>query len=160
MSESFPLPSHGAVIRRATQADLPALVRLYADDVLGKAREQSTTPVLEAYRLAFEQICADPRQFYAVLERDEEVLGALQLTFVPGLIHVGSLRAQIEAVQIASALRGLGLGEALMKWAVDYARGRGARLIELTSNKSRIDAHRFYERLGFERSHEGFKLKL
>jgi ribosomal protein S18 acetylase RimI-like enzyme len=159
MSESFSFPSHGAVIRRATEADLPALVRIYADDVLGKARERNTDPP-KAYRVAFEQICADPRQFYAVLERAQEVVGALQLTFIPGLIHVGGMRAQIEAVQIASALRGLRLGEAMMEWAVDYARERGARLIELTSNKSRIDAHRFYERLGFERSHEGFKLKL
>jgi ribosomal protein S18 acetylase RimI-like enzyme len=160
MDESFPLPQHNAVIRRATKADVPAIIRLHSEDVLGKTREVYAEPLPESYYKAFAEISADPKQFYAVLEREGQVIGSLQLTLLPGLTLQGSTRAQIEAVQITAFLRGLRLGEALVLWAVEYARSKGAKMAQLTSNKTRRDAHRFYERLGFERSHEGFKLKL
>lgn len=160
MSETFPLPQHNALIRRATRADVPAIVRLHSEDVLGKTREAYAEPLPDLYYHAFELINADPQQFYAVLEQGGEVIGALQLTFLQGLTHQGAIRAQIEAVQITERLRGQRLGQALVLWAVEYARGKGAQMAQLTSNKSRLEAHRFYERLGFERSHEGFKLKL
>ena len=160
MNEIFPLPQHNAVIRRATRADVPAIVRLHSEDVLGRTREAFADPLPDSYYRAFELINADSNQFYAVLESGSEIIGALQLTFLQGLTHQGAVRAQIEAVQITERLRGQRLGEALVRWAVDFARSNGAKMAQLTSNKSRIDAHRFYERLGFERSHEGFKLKL
>lgn len=160
MSEVFPLPDNRGTIRRATRADLPAIVKLHSEDVLGRTREAYADPLPELYYGAFERINADPNQFYAVLEQNGLVIGALQLTFIQGLTHKGAVRAQIEAVQIAERLRGQRLGEALVRWAVDYARRKGAHMAQLTSNKSRLDAHRFYERLGFKRSHEGFKLEL
>jgi len=160
MHETFLLPDHRGLIRRATRFDLPAIVRLHSEDILGRSREAYTDPLPSAYYRAFELINSDSRQFYAVLEQGGAVVGALQLTFIQGLTHQGALQAQIEAVQIAEQLRGQRLGEALVMWAVNYARSKGAYMAHLTSSKIRTDAQRFYQRLGFERSHEGFKLKL
>ncbi|NDL59403.1 GNAT family N-acetyltransferase [Phytoactinopolyspora mesophila] len=131
---------------------------MLADDPLGAAREAPEE--LERYVAAFETIDADPHQFLAVAERDGEVVGTFQLTFISGLSRQGATRAQLEAVRVHSSARGSGLGRQLISWAIDEARRRGAALVQLTSDASRSDAHRFYERLGFEASHTGFKLAL
>lgn len=144
--------------REATLADLPDVVALLADDVLGKARDH---PVVDAlYERAFSEIASDPRNFLVVADDDGQVVGCMQLTYIPGLGRHGAERAQVEAVRVRSDRRGLGVGSRLMEWAIDQARARGCTLVQLTSDKSRSDAHRFYERLGFVASHEGMKLPL
>ncbi|GAA2807451.1 GNAT family N-acetyltransferase [Saccharopolyspora taberi] len=146
------------IIRRATGADVPAIVALLADDELGSTRESPDD--LAPYEHAFAQIDADRGEHLVVAERDHQVIGTLQLSLLPGLSRRGALRAQIEGVRIAGSARGLGLGETLVRWAIDEARSLGCVLVQLTSDKTRGDAHRFYERLGFTASHEGFKLPL
>ncbi|MFL1431674.1 MULTISPECIES: GNAT family N-acetyltransferase [unclassified Nocardiopsis] len=148
----------GVVVDRARFEDVPAIVRLLADDQLGASRESPDEP--EVYRGAFEDIDADPNQFLAVLRRGDRVVGTLQLTFIPGLSRQGSLRAQVEAVRVHDGERGTGLGTALMEWVERAARARGAVLVQLTSDRAREDAHRFYERLGYTPSHLGFKKRL
>lgn len=145
-------------IRRATAADLPAIVALLADDMIGGSRESPDD--LAPYKRAFETIEADDREYLAVAERDGQVVATLQLSVLPGLSRRAALRAQIEGVRVAGSARGRGLGETLMRWAIDEARSRGCVLVQLTSDKARADAHRFYERLGFTATHEGFKLPL
>ncbi|MGI5126624.1 GNAT family N-acetyltransferase [Pseudonocardia sp. CA-107938] len=131
---------------------------MLADDPLGSTREGAP---LAAYEAAFEAIDADPRQLLAVLEAaDGVVVGTLQLTVIPGLSRGGALRAQIEAVRVHSAYRGRRLGSPFIRWAIDEARRRGCVLVQLTTDKSRVDAHRFYRRLGFVDSHVGMKLSL
>lgn len=147
-------------IRDATAADLPAVVALLADDMLGAGRERGDAGTDPAYRAAFEAITADPNNRLLVMEQDGRIVGTLQLTYLPGLSHHGAWRAQIEAVRIASELRGQGLGSRFIAWAVDAARERGCRMVQLTSNKRRTEAHRFYGALGFANSHEGFKCDL
>ncbi|MET8041627.1 GNAT family N-acetyltransferase [Micromonospora sp. NPDC005215] len=144
--------------REAVRADLPAVIALLADDVLGKARD--FTEVDEAYEKAFADITADPRNQLIVAEQDAELVGCLQITYIPGLGRHGSERSLIESVRIRSDRRGQGLGRDLMSWAVDQARERGCALVQLTTDKSRADAHRFYLGLGFVASHEGMKLAL
>nr|WP_240977952.1 GNAT family N-acetyltransferase [Knoellia sp. DB2414S] len=146
------------VVRRATDADLPAIVRLLADDELGATREDEGD--LAAYRRGLAAIDADPHQLLVVLDDDGEVVGTLQLTLIPGISHQGAWRAQIEAVRVAADRRGSGLGGQMVQWAVQESRSRGARVVQLTSNAVRADARRFYERLGFIPSHTGFKLPL
>ncbi|CAM5328446.1 MULTISPECIES: GNAT family N-acetyltransferase [Streptomyces] len=145
-------------IRRASEDDLPAIVAMLADDPLGAARE--TPDDLTPYRTAYEQLAADPNQHLVVAVRDGRPVGTLQLTVVPGLSRRGSSRSIIEAVRVHSDERGNGLGTRLIEWAVEESRTLGCRLVQLTSDATRIDAHRFYERLGFEASHLGFKLQL
>ncbi|KAE8764951.1 GNAT family N-acetyltransferase [Georgenia thermotolerans] len=147
----------GVVLRRARAADLPALVRLLADDQLGATRDGGD---LEPYRRAFAAIDADPAQLLVVAEADGAVVGTLQLTVIPGLARRGALRAQVEAVRVSAARRGRGLGRAMIGWVIEEARRRGCALVQLTTDKRRTDAHRFYERLGFAASHEGMKLLL
>ena len=144
-------------IRRATAADVHPIVAMLADDPLGAQREQPGDP---AYLKAFEVIDADPHQYLAVAVTDDEVVGTLQLTFTSGLSRMGMTRATVEAVRVRSDQRGNGLGELLMTWAIDEARARGCGLVQLTTDASRVDAHRFYERLGFTASHVGMKLPL
>jgi GNAT superfamily N-acetyltransferase len=146
------------VIRRAVAEDLPAVVAMLADDPLGSGRE--STADLTPYRRAFDVIDADPSELLVVAEDGDDVVGTLQLSFLPGLSRGGALRAQIEAVRVRADHRGRGLGAVLLQWAVDRARRQGCALVQLTTDKSRRDAHRFYERLGFVASHEGFKLAL
>lgn len=155
------LPVTGAPVslRRATAADLPALVALLADDPLGAPREVPDGD-LAAYRRAFDLIDADPAHLLVAALAGDSVVGTLQLTFLPGLARQGALRAQLEAVRVAAEARSRGLGAAMVAWAVSEARRRGCRLVQLTTDKSRSDAHRFYERLGFVASHEGLKLSL
>ncbi len=146
------------VIRAARDEDVPGIVALLIDDPLGAQRE--STVDLKPYRAAFARIVADPNQLLVVMERDGEVIGTQQLTFIPGMSFQGAVRAQIEAVRVRADLRGGGLGTRLIEWAIDEARRRGCYLVQLSSNNIRRDAHRFYTRLGFEASHTGFKLKL
>jgi GNAT superfamily N-acetyltransferase len=142
-------------IRRAVATDVPAIVAMLADDPLGARRERPGDP---AYAEAFKEIDTDPRQWLMVAVTDGEVVGTLQLTFIPGLSRLGSTRALIEAVRVRSDQRGNGLGADLIRWAIDTARDQGAAMVQLTTDASRKDAHRFYERLGFEATHVGMKL--
>lgn len=145
-------------IRPATESDVPAIVGLLADDEIGAGRESPHD--LAPYRAAFAAIDADASETLVVAERDGAVVGTLQLSMLPGLSRRGALRAQVEGVRVASSARGGGLGETLLRWAVDEARARGCVLVQLTSDKQRTDAHRFYRRLGFTATHEGYKLHI
>lgn len=144
------------MLRRAERGDLPRLLELLAADQLGVHRESADD--IAPYEAAFAAIDADPAQLLVVAEAEGGVVGTFQLTFIPGLARRGALRAQIEAVRVAAEYRCRGLGAAMMRWAIDEARSRGCALVQLTSDRTREDAHRFYERLGFVASHEGFKL--
>lgn len=146
------------LIRPAEQRDLPAIVALLADDRLGRSRESLDD--LAPYHAALEAIQRDPNQLLVVLDHAQAVAGTLQLSFMPGLSRKGAWRCEIEAVRVASNLRSRGLGEMLIQWAIEQARSRGCRLVQLTSDNTRADAHRFYQRLGFAQSHKGFKLTL
>ncbi|MFE7591907.1 GNAT family N-acetyltransferase [Kitasatospora sp. NPDC057512] len=145
-------------IRRATADDLPAIVAMLADDPLGATRESPDD--LTPYRTAFARIDDDPHQHLIVADRAGRTVGTLQLTVVPGLSRAGATRTIIEGVRIHADERGSGLGTELIRWAVDRSRELGADLVQLTSDATRTDAHRFYERLGFVASHVGFKLTL
>ncbi|MGO8957642.1 MAG: GNAT family N-acetyltransferase [Streptosporangiaceae bacterium] len=148
-------------LRRASADDVAAIVGLLAADQLGANRDGVHSEAdVAAYTAAFRAIDADPAHLLLVAESAGEIVGTMQLSFLPGLARRGALRAQIEAVRVAASLRGSGLGGAMMRWAIDEARRRGCALVQLTSDKSRTDAHRFYERLGFVASHEGMKLAL
>ncbi|MBK1634794.1 GNAT family N-acetyltransferase [Rhodovulum adriaticum] len=144
--------------RRATAADLEAIVALLADDVLGASRENALPAADACYRAAFAEIDADPNQFLCVVEDAQRIVGTLQLTFIPGLSRNGTKRGQIEAVRIARDRRGGKLGEAMLAWAISECRAHGCSLVQLTTDKARPDAHRFYDRLGFEPTHIGYKL--
>ena len=146
--------------RQAVLADLPAIIGLLADDDLGRQRERIGPPPHPNYERAFHAIEEDSNQLLAVAERGGEVVGCLQLTFIPGLSHVGLWRGQIESVRVSSKLRGSGLGGKLFEWAIEECRKRGCGLVQLTTDKSRPDALRFYQSLGFTASHEGMKLDL
>jgi GNAT superfamily N-acetyltransferase len=148
----------GFTMRRATRDDLADLVAMLADDALGAQRESPDD--LTPYETAYAHISDDPNQHLMVAERDGHVIGTLQLTLIPGLSRKGSTRALIEAVRVHSSARGTGLGTRLIEWAIEESRRRGCALVQLTSDASRTDAHRFYGRLGFEASHVGFKLAL
>jgi GNAT superfamily N-acetyltransferase len=145
------------LIRRARRTDVEAIVAMLADDPLGATREKPGDP---RYVEAFGSIDRDPHQVLAVAEQGGEVVGTLQLTVIPGLSRVGSTRAQIEAVRVRFDQRGGGLGQRLVEWSIDEARRRGCALVQLTTDATRTDAHRFYERLGFVASHVGMKLAL
>jgi GNAT superfamily N-acetyltransferase len=148
------------VLRRATAADLPALVALLADDVLGKTREDPGLPLAQGYRDAFEAIAASPNQYLMVAEQDGRPVGTLQLILVPGLSRRGAWRGIVEGVRIAADRRGQGLGRHLMAWAIAECRARGCASVQLTTDRRRTDAHRFYEGLGFKPSHAGYKMDL
>ncbi len=147
-------------VRQATADDLAAIIDMLADDPIGATREIVSDPPNDSYLRAFADIDGDPFNELVVADDAGVVVGCLQLTFIPGLARTGMLRAQIEAVRIAASHRSRGLGRYLFLWAIDRARTRGAGLVQLTTDKARPDAHRFYETLGFEASHEGMKLKL
>jgi GNAT superfamily N-acetyltransferase len=147
-------------IRLATKSDLPAIVGLLADDALGRARERPESPLPACYAEAFDAIARQAGNMVLVAERDEEIIGCLQLTLVANLTLMGATRAQIEGVRVAASCRGQGVGAALMRAAIERARADGARLAQLTTNRARGDAQRFYERLGFSASHVGMKLTL
>jgi len=146
--------------RRANAADLEDIVALLADDELGRRREDPDPPLNPRYIDAFAAIDADRNQFLAVVEEGGEIVGCLQLSFIPGLSRLGLWRGQIESVRIASSRRGGGLGKRMFEWAIDECRKRGCEIVQLTTDKSRADARRFYEQFGFVASHEGMKLAL
>ncbi len=148
------------VIRRATRADVPKVVDLLADDDLGAEREKPTNPLAPSYYAAFDEIDSDPNNELVVADLEGELVATLQLTFLPYLTHGGSRRAQIEGVRVHRSLRGSGLGSRVIRWAISRARERGCRIVQLTSDKRRDDAIRFYEQLGFRPTHEGLKLFL
>ena len=145
-------------IRPATASDVPGIVALLADDPLGATREAPGDLVV--YLAAFGRIDGDPRQHVMVAIQDGKLAGTLQLTLIPGLSRRGATRALIEAVRVHRDMRGQGLGSELIQWAIDRSRELGAGLVQLSSDASRTEAHRFYERLGFVKSHVGFKLIL
>ncbi|WAL96596.1 GNAT family N-acetyltransferase [Streptomyces sp. Je 1-369] len=145
-------------IRPAVAADLPAIVGMLADDPLGATRESPDD--LTPYVTAFERLAEDPNQHLVVAERKGRVVGTLQLTIVPGLSRKGATRSIIEGVRVHADERGSGLGTQFIEWAVAESRRQNCQLVQLTSDATRTDAHRFYERLGFEASHLGFKLSL
>ena len=148
------------IFRRAREVDVPAIVQLLMDDVLGRAREDPSEPTAEAYLRAFAAIDEDPNQLLIVAVDDDEIVGTLQLSFIPGLARKGARRGLIEAVRIASRRRGCGIGKMMIEWAIAECRRRGCQQVQLTSDKSRADAHRFYEGLGFTASHIGYKLAI
>ncbi len=146
------------VLRAAAPDDLPAIVALLADDPLGRNRDDASD--LLPYEPAYDAIAADPAHLLLVAVDGDRVVGTLQLSFIPGLARRGALRAQLEAVRVHQDFRSRGLGAAMIEWSIEAARQRGCALVQLTTDKSRTDAHRFYERLGFVASHEGLKLPL
>jgi GNAT superfamily N-acetyltransferase len=148
------------VIRAAQRTDIEAIIALALQGQIIGSTDNAADWADESYQFAFSAIEANPNEELYVLERDGKVIGTFQLTFLPGLMRRGMTRGQVEAVFIAEHLRGQGLGRRMMKWAVNRCRERGCGMVQLTSNKKRVDAHRFYESLGFAKSHEGFKLYL
>ena len=146
--------------RDAVAADLPDIIALLADDPLGRTREDATLPLAAGYLEAFAAIEAAPDQRLVVACEDGRVVGTLQLLFLPCLSGKGGWRGQIEAVRVARERRGEGIGERMARWAIEQCRARGCARVQLTSDNSRADAHRFWERVGFSPSHRGFKLSL
>ncbi|CAN5531288.1 GNAT family N-acetyltransferase [soil metagenome] len=147
-------------LRPATAADLPAIVGLLDDDAHSKGREDATLPLDPRYLAAFEAIDADPNQEVIVAELDGRIVGTMQLSYLPGLSFRGSWRGLIEAVRVASDSRRQGLGAEMIAFANARFAARGCRMAQLMSKQSRTDAHRFYERLGWDKSHYGFKITL
>ena len=148
------------MFREASEIDLPALVQLLADDALGAKREDISIPLNTDYLDAFHSIEVDSNNELIVVESSGNLAGMLQLTFIPYLTHTGSWRCLIEGVRIAASYRGRGLGTEFIKWAIKRAKERRCSIVQLTSDKQRPDAIRFYETLGFKATHEGFKLLL
>ena len=146
--------------REAVRTDLVQIVEMLADDALGAARERPGEPADPAYVDAFDAIERDPNNELIVVDADGEMAGVMQLTFIPYLSRTGSWRCLIEGVRIARSHRGRGLGGDMIRWAIERARERRCRLVQLTSDKQRPEALRFYGELGFVASHEGFKLQL
>ncbi len=147
-------------VRRAVRTDVAAIIAIFAEDAVGGHGDRLTPQSLPIYLAAFDAIDTSPSDRLFVAELDGAVVGTYQFTLCRTLVHQGRLRAMVEAVHVAGARRGQGIGAAMMRHAQSIAREAGAGVLELTSNKQRHDAHRFYERLGFRRSHDGFKLAL
>ena len=148
------------VLRLATEADLPRLVEMLADDALGATRERYETPLPQSYRHAFEAIARDPNNELIVAESAGRVIGMLQLTYLPSLTYQGRWRAMVEGVRVAREARSGGIGKQLLEHALERARRRDCHLVQLTTDKARPEALKFYQALGFVASHEGMKLAL
>lgn len=146
--------------RPAAEADLPFIIRLIVEDGVIATNDDPADALHADYREALAAIAADPNHEMIIAELDGEPIGCFQLSYLPGLTRRGMWRGQIESVHVVEARRNLGLGGEMIRWAVERCRGRNCAMIQLTSNKKRLDAHRFYERLGFAKSHDGFKLYL
>ena len=158
MTEEMEVDGRRYLVTRAHRDDVPALVALIRDDPIGSLRESDE---LAPYVAAFERLDADPAHLLvAVRDEQDAVVATMQLTLLPGLSRGAALRLQIEAVRVAGSEQGAGLGSAMMQWAADYGRSHGARLAQLTTDKRRTAAHRFYQRLGYVASHEGMKQEL
>jgi GNAT superfamily N-acetyltransferase len=155
------LQNHMITFRIATKKDVPFIVEMLADDKLGALREKYENPLPQLYYDAFEEINADKNQELVVVEDiNQEIIGTLQLSFIPYLTYQGGVRAQIEAVRIRKEQRGKGYGELLFKWAIERVKERDAHVLQLTTDKKRPEAINFYQKLGFKASHEGMKLHL
>ena len=150
----------GLVFRDAVRDDLPRIVGLLANDPLGAKRERFADPLPDCYRRAFDAIAADPNNRLIVVEDDGAVIATLQLSFIPNITYQGGIRAQIEGVRVDDAYRSRQFGRRLFEWAIAEARRHGCHMVQLTADKTRPDAHRFYESLGFTASHVGMKLHL
>ncbi len=148
------------VYRAATPGDLPFIVALIVEDNVIDTGDDPADALHADYRDALAAIDADPNQEMLIVELDGEPVGCFQLSYLPGLMRRGMWRGQIEVVHVSAAKRSLGIGSEMMRWALEHCREKGCAMVQLTSNKKRLDAHRFYERLGFSRSHEGFKYYL
>mgnify|MGYP003624228602 FL=1 len=145
--------------RKANSGDVQAIVEMIADDALGSTRENFTIPLPKTYYDAFERIDSDNNQELMVVQNEEnEIIAVFQLTFIPYLTYQGGVRAQIEGVRVHKDHRGLGIGKTVFEWAIDRAKDRKAHLLQLTTDKKRPDAIRFYESLGFKATHEGMKM--
>lgn len=148
-------------IRRATEKDISKVIELLADDKLGEKREQNKEPLPDFYMEAFKVINSDKNQELIIVEdKNNEIIGTFQLTFIQYMNYCGGLRAQIESVQVRKDKRGLGIGKLMFQWAIKKSKERKAHLLQLTSDKKRPEAIKFYEDLGFIASHEGMKLHL
>ena len=147
------------IIRRARRADVDKIVAMLADDPLGRGRERIEAPLPDCYFQAFARLEADVNIQLMVAEENGAVVGCLQLCILPGLSSQGASRGLIEDVRVASDRRSRGIGEQLVRWAVDEARARGCKLVELLTHHTRVDAQRFYERLGFSKSHVGMTIR-
>ena len=145
-------------MRLARRDEVPQLVALLADDQLGAAREDLSEPLSQAYYDAFDAMAASPDNEMMLAEVEGRIVGCLQLTFIPGLSRLGALRGQIESVRVSAEVRGGGYGRRMFEWAIARCREKGCKTVQLTADKSRADAHRFYGSLGFVASHEGLKL--
>ena len=149
------------IFRKAKEGDIPSIIKMLADDKLGSIRENYKVPLPKKYYDAFQNILQDKNQELIILENEQkDVIGTLQLTFIPYLTYQGGLRAQIEAVRIQKKFRGEGFGKKIFKWAINRSRDKGAHLVQLTTDKQRPDAIEFYKALGFKDSHKGMKLHL
>ncbi len=146
--------------RQATREDLPEIVRMLADDFLGAQREKYEKPLPENYEKAFAEIEADKNNELIVAEKDGAIVGSLQITFTPSISFQGGKRATVESVRVDKNLRGQGIGREMMLYAINRAREENCISMQLTTNAERADAHRFYENLGFKKSHLGMKLSL
>ena len=149
------------IFRKATREDVANIVSMLADDEIGALREEYSDPLPELYYKAYDKIAADPNQELIVVEDPAgDLIGTLQLSHIQYLTYKGGIRTQIEAVRIRKDRRGQGMGEKLFGWAIDRAREKGAHIVQLTTDKKRAEAKKFYEKLGFSDSHEGMKLHL
>ncbi len=145
-------------MRLARRDEVPQIVAILADDALGAARENLSEPLHQAYYDAFDAMASSPDNEMMVAEVEGKIVGCIQLTFIPGLSRLGGLRGQIESVRVSAELRGAGYGRQMFEWAIARCREKGCKTVQLTADKSRTDAHRFYGSLGFVASHEGLKL--
>ena len=159
MGQEMTLNMHDVLVRKMQKADLPRILQLLSDDEIGQSREMLQKTTHDDYLRAFTAINADLNQYLAVFERNDNIIGCLQISFIPGLSRRGALRGQIESVRVAANFRGNGYGTLMMAWAIEKCREQGCSLVQLTSDKTRKDAQRFYQGLGFVPSHEGFKLQ-
>lgn len=150
----------GITVREAVEQDLERIVEMLSDDLLGSKRERYELPLPSSYVKAFKAIEADPNNELLIANDESKIVGVLQITFTPYLTHQGGWRATVEGVRISSDVRGMGVGSKMIEFAIQRAKERGCHLIQLTTDKQREDALRFYERLGFNASHEGLKMKL
>ena len=159
MGHKMTLNMRDVLVRKMQKADLPRILQLLADDELGQLRETLQTIPHDDYLRAFTAINDDLNQYLAVFEKNDNIIGCLQISLIPGLSRRGALRGQIESVRVAANVRGNGYGALMMAWAIKKCREQGCSLVQLTSDKTRKDAQRFYQELGFVASHEGFKLQ-
>jgi ribosomal protein S18 acetylase RimI-like enzyme len=159
-NEAFLMNDTPLMFRQAVIEDLPYIVDMLSDDPLGAQRERFEVPLPDSYFAAFDAITNNPSNELIVATLNEKVVGVLQLTFIPNISYQGGWRALIEGVRVAAEYRGQGIGRQLFKHAINRAQEQGCHMIQLTMDKQRTDAHHFYQSLGFQATHEGFKLHL